>query len=392
MFSERTVPALSSIAVSDARGNPYQTGRPELAVGDPLTLVVPVRPLARGVYTVRWRVDSAVDGHATTGAYEFGVQVAAFRRAGDAAYDQRARHLDPRADRTVDPAGGARGAAGGRDRRGRALRGLGLGSTATRRLRLGAGRHRPRALVRRAAAERGLLARCVAALAGRSRAHLARSRDRRSRRRAVGGAVRAADPAPRAGGRGDRRAGGGDRARRQWARGSESVAIGSHRHRPGRAFRGGRCVDRWSRSAPDRHPRRALGREGRSGTPLLDRRRSRSCADRGHRDRPRDQRASRLGRARDDGIREGGAREAGAGGDDRCRCGTQSQSAALPSARSDLAPLRRGARVELVLAAAALAVAALLGTLAPPLAGGAVGLPGLEASGTRRRRAPYGCS
>jgi len=53
-----------------------------------------------------------------------------------------------------------------------------------------------------------------------------------------------------------------------------------------------------------------------------------------------------------------------------------------PSAASDLAPLRRRSRVELALAAMALAVAALLGTLAPPLAGGAVGLPGLEASGT----------
>jgi hypothetical protein len=60
----------------------------------------------------------------------------------------------------------------------------------------------------------------------------------------------------------------------------------------------------------------------------------------------------------------------------------RNRTSAVPSARSDLAPLRRGARIELALAAAALAVAALLGTLAPPLAGGAVGLPGLEASGT----------
>ena len=34
-----------------------------------------MRPLTRGIYTVRWRVDSAVDGHATRGAYQFGVLV-----------------------------------------------------------------------------------------------------------------------------------------------------------------------------------------------------------------------------------------------------------------------------------------------------------------------------
>ncbi len=74
-LSERVVPALSSITVVGERGTAYQAGRPEPAPGDPLNLVVPLHPLGRGVYTVRWRVDSAVDGHVTTGIYQFGVQV-----------------------------------------------------------------------------------------------------------------------------------------------------------------------------------------------------------------------------------------------------------------------------------------------------------------------------
>ncbi len=74
-FSEQPVAALSTIAVVDRRGRSYQTGRPAVGEVAPLTLVVPVRALGKGVYTVRWRVDSAVDGHATTGAFSFGVQV-----------------------------------------------------------------------------------------------------------------------------------------------------------------------------------------------------------------------------------------------------------------------------------------------------------------------------
>jgi methionine-rich copper-binding protein CopC len=74
-LSERPVAALSSIVVTGARGSTYEIGRPEPTSGDPLTIAAPIRPLPRGVYTVKWRVDSAVDGHATTGAYQFGVQV-----------------------------------------------------------------------------------------------------------------------------------------------------------------------------------------------------------------------------------------------------------------------------------------------------------------------------
>lgn len=49
---------------------------------DPLSLVVPVRRLPRGVYTVTWKVVSAIDGHATDGTYAFGVRASP---EGDAA-------------------------------------------------------------------------------------------------------------------------------------------------------------------------------------------------------------------------------------------------------------------------------------------------------------------
>ena len=75
-FSEQPVAALSTVAVVDRSGRSFQTGRPTVGDAGPLTLVVPVRSLSKGVYTVRWRIDSAVDGHATTGAFSFGVQVA----------------------------------------------------------------------------------------------------------------------------------------------------------------------------------------------------------------------------------------------------------------------------------------------------------------------------
>jgi copper transport protein len=73
-FSERPEPALSDIRVVDGAGAPHQIGRPEAASGDPLSLVIRVQPLDRGVYIVRWRIASAIDGHASAGAYAFGVR------------------------------------------------------------------------------------------------------------------------------------------------------------------------------------------------------------------------------------------------------------------------------------------------------------------------------
>ena len=74
-FSERPEASLCEIAVVDLKGAAYHDGRPQAVTGDPLSLIVPVRRLERGVYIVTWRVVSAVDGHITTGRYEFGVGV-----------------------------------------------------------------------------------------------------------------------------------------------------------------------------------------------------------------------------------------------------------------------------------------------------------------------------
>ncbi len=74
-FSEEPEPSLSSIRVLGADGTAFQLGPPTAVPGDPRALDVRVRILQRGVYTVSWRVVSAIDGHATAGAYAFGVGV-----------------------------------------------------------------------------------------------------------------------------------------------------------------------------------------------------------------------------------------------------------------------------------------------------------------------------
>jgi copper transport protein len=75
-FTEKPEVSLSVIRVLDTGGVAYQIGRPEPVAGDTLSLALRVRALPRGVYTVSWRVVSAVDAHATAGAYTFGVRVA----------------------------------------------------------------------------------------------------------------------------------------------------------------------------------------------------------------------------------------------------------------------------------------------------------------------------
>jgi copper transport protein len=75
-FVERPEPSLTTIRVGDTAGVTYQIGSPEPLAGDPLTLTIGVRDMPRGVYTVQWRVVSAIDGHATAGAFAFGVEVA----------------------------------------------------------------------------------------------------------------------------------------------------------------------------------------------------------------------------------------------------------------------------------------------------------------------------
>jgi copper transport protein len=71
-FSERPQASLSRVRVLDARGRPLARGA---ATGAGLALSVPVPRLARGLYTVDWRIVSAVDGHASFGKFVFGVGV-----------------------------------------------------------------------------------------------------------------------------------------------------------------------------------------------------------------------------------------------------------------------------------------------------------------------------
>ena len=70
-FSEPVVPTLSTAAVLDRDGR-VVSGRSAVAEGG-RTIAVSVLTLNPGVYTVKWHVLSAVDGHTTSGFYVFAV-------------------------------------------------------------------------------------------------------------------------------------------------------------------------------------------------------------------------------------------------------------------------------------------------------------------------------
>ena len=74
-FSEDPAVDLSLVRVLDASGAAVPgIGAPEAVPGEPFALqVTPSEPLVDGVYTVNWRVVSAVDGHVESGAFAFGV-------------------------------------------------------------------------------------------------------------------------------------------------------------------------------------------------------------------------------------------------------------------------------------------------------------------------------
>ncbi len=74
-FVEAPEASLSTIRVVDTSGTAYHAARPETVAGDPLSLLARLRPLGKGVYIVHWRAVSAVDGHASSGAFAFGVLV-----------------------------------------------------------------------------------------------------------------------------------------------------------------------------------------------------------------------------------------------------------------------------------------------------------------------------
>jgi copper transport protein len=70
-FNEPVDPAFSAATVVDPSGVRVSE-RAEVS-RDGLKMTVPVRDLARGFYTVRWRVLSRIDGHTTSGVFAFTV-------------------------------------------------------------------------------------------------------------------------------------------------------------------------------------------------------------------------------------------------------------------------------------------------------------------------------
>ena len=72
-FSERLVPAYSTVRVEDGQGMRVDRDDSRVDRSNPLLLRVTLPPLAPGTYTVIWRVLS-VDSHITEGRYTFRVE------------------------------------------------------------------------------------------------------------------------------------------------------------------------------------------------------------------------------------------------------------------------------------------------------------------------------
>jgi copper transport protein len=71
-FTEPPDPALTSVKVIGSSGS-FEAGPPRLAEGDRSTIVVDLKTLPKGSYTVSWRTVSTADGHSSAGAFAFGV-------------------------------------------------------------------------------------------------------------------------------------------------------------------------------------------------------------------------------------------------------------------------------------------------------------------------------
>jgi copper transport protein len=72
-FSEPPELTLSDVRLLDGSGKVVSREPVRPAPSDPLSLVLPLPELSPGVYTIVWRVTSAVDGHTTTGTVPFSV-------------------------------------------------------------------------------------------------------------------------------------------------------------------------------------------------------------------------------------------------------------------------------------------------------------------------------
>jgi methionine-rich copper-binding protein CopC len=71
-FTEGVEPLFSTVEVRDGQGSPVATSKPRTESGDNRKLVVEVRVLRSGTYTVIWHVTS-VDTHKTEGRFQFTV-------------------------------------------------------------------------------------------------------------------------------------------------------------------------------------------------------------------------------------------------------------------------------------------------------------------------------
>lgn len=72
-FNERLEANFCSLTVTDAAGAPVDDGKSQVAADDPKLLMVALKPITAGTYTVKFRVLS-VDGHVVTNQFAFTVR------------------------------------------------------------------------------------------------------------------------------------------------------------------------------------------------------------------------------------------------------------------------------------------------------------------------------
>lgn len=71
-YTEAVEPLFSTVTVTDGKGERVDAGKP-VPKNDGRVLVVPLKPLKPGTYTVEWHVTS-VDTHKTEGRFHFTVR------------------------------------------------------------------------------------------------------------------------------------------------------------------------------------------------------------------------------------------------------------------------------------------------------------------------------
>ncbi len=76
VFSEAPEPRYSAVTVLNAARERFDTDDLHAAPDDGASLIVGVRDMPQGVYTVVWKTTSAVDGHTASGTFSFGIGAA----------------------------------------------------------------------------------------------------------------------------------------------------------------------------------------------------------------------------------------------------------------------------------------------------------------------------